>query len=655
MKVRLAFSSWMVSIPLLIPSLLTLMLGGTRLPAAGAADSTLIIPGKAVGVIHLGMSVREVTATLGAAPPGEGSQLQFPRLGITVSFTKGIASQIWTTNRLFRTKFGAGVGISPHDATRLVGEENSVRHSSGDSLTLVYPFQGIGFVFRAGHAVAVFVKPPLTLGPANILGPSNGTIPPVRWKVSGVVKPQAPSAGPLETGSPAVISSGTLGVASGAASADSGPVPLDAPAPLPPVSSVSVDSNGNLTVNGRPFLLIQATNMDYVSWLQAGYTEVQADAKMSQLRSWGFNTLFGNWGDFGPGYQDVVAWKRHGLYWHGSATLSEFGDGNIENYGLLNNPAIVDIITRFKARPNLLLWWICDEYDEGIYAPTGQPLGVAVATGRKTIANTDPTRAVGETIVIPVNAWVNDPQALLPSFQVPLGEEVIAGFMTSEAFLHAYDYLNSMQPYLGSQNGAPNFALGFSTTPVPELDNGNINNVRVVSKDEIHRYFMLQVAMNVRAFDVLWGPNQRDPQDNTGDAALSQNTLNAWQWTGQEIARIKSLESVILAPGLWKPLTTTPAFEAYAASDTNNDFKGVYAAKKTVAGVTYVIAINADFHEDAFDARKWTENPLPGATIDLGFAIKSATRLFETGAVSFSGRAITDSFVPMGVHVYAVR
>ncbi len=87
---------------------------------------------------------------------------------------------------------------------------------------------------------------------------------------------------------------------------------------------------------------------------------------------------------------------------------------------------------------------------------------------------------------------------------------------------------------------------------------------------------------------------------------------------------------------------------------------GVFAAKKTVGGITYVIACNMSTTEAVNPVNPhypgtWTEHPIPKATIDVGFTIKSANKIFEAGAISFSGSSITDSYPPMGVHIYAVR
>jgi len=121
-----------------------------------------------------------------------------------------------------------------------------------------------------------------------------------------------------------------------------------------------------------------------------------------------------------------------------------------------------------------------------------------------------------------------------------------------------------------------------------------------------------------------------------------------WNWTGQAIAQVKSLEPVILAPASWQRVTTTPAFTILPPQHNIIDFRGIYATKKTVGGTTYVIAVNVN-------QVNFVETGLNSATINVGFPINSVTKMFETDPVTFTGSVITDSFVPMGVHVYAVQ
>jgi hypothetical protein len=112
------------------------------------------------------MSVTELTEALGPADAsGSDAWLSFPRSGIAALVADGVAVQLSTTSPRFRTASGAGVGTPRGDAPGLVGDRNEAVTRVGDSEKVLYPFQGIGFVFRRGRAVEVFVVARVALGP----------------------------------------------------------------------------------------------------------------------------------------------------------------------------------------------------------------------------------------------------------------------------------------------------------------------------------------------------------------------------------------------------------------------------------------------------------------------------------------------------------
>lgn len=430
-----------------------------------------------------------------------------------------------------------------------------------------------------------------------------------------------------------------------------------------PVGSVSLDSDGNLVLNGKPFLLIQGTNMDYQGWGMGGYTTAQADAKLAQMVRWGFNTLFGNWNTIDPNnrttpYQDALAWQRHGLYWHGAATLDDVytPDGNMARYWTPAGQAVVTkIVNRHRTQPNLLLWWIANEWQGFPGAATTSYLA-----GAATVRAVDPVHLWGDTIVNNRAGW----EAVLNPAGMPVGwyEATMSYEGVGETLGHLYDAMVAMNKgWLAGQR----YVLGVSTTPIQEIDTAATRGLpRAPSQAEIHRFFMYQVANNARAFDVLWAVNQGLGR---GDARLAllpapnarPSYLDVWNSVGLEIERINSMAAVILAPGRWQVLATTPAFQL-GQGPTGNSMAGVFAAKKTVAGVTYVIATNMNEYEKPNPTNPnapgtWSDLPTPAATINVGVPVRSVTRLFETGAVSFSGNRISDSFPAMSAHVYAVR
>lgn len=129
--------------------------------SAAVTASTLIVPGEAIGPAQLGMSAVDLAAALGPSVPAGSGQLGFPRWGVTATLEQGVAVRLSTANPQLRTQRGAGVGTGLGEASHLVGDINLVLTVTGSDTVVTYPFQGIGFVLRAGRAAEVFVVKPL--------------------------------------------------------------------------------------------------------------------------------------------------------------------------------------------------------------------------------------------------------------------------------------------------------------------------------------------------------------------------------------------------------------------------------------------------------------------------------------------------------------
>ncbi len=161
---------------------------------ARAEVSALIVPGQSLGPASLGMSEAEVAAALGRPVSRPNGALMFPAWKITVTFDGGAAVRISTADPQFRTRRGAGVGTGPDVATQLIGDLNELYTGDGDDLTIVYPFQGIGFNFHAGRAVEVFVIQPIRLGPPPVPIAPPSQAPPDE-AAPGATPPTAPAPG----------------------------------------------------------------------------------------------------------------------------------------------------------------------------------------------------------------------------------------------------------------------------------------------------------------------------------------------------------------------------------------------------------------------------------------------------------------------------
>src|SRR2546430_300807 len=118
--------------PQIVRALAAAILGFLLAAGPVTADDitpAMITPGAAIGPVSLGMSASQIIGILGQPSTRRGREMYFPGFELTVTFEKGIAVQIKTTSRRFRTIYGAGVGVSPNEATRLLGDEKIGRAS----------------------------------------------------------------------------------------------------------------------------------------------------------------------------------------------------------------------------------------------------------------------------------------------------------------------------------------------------------------------------------------------------------------------------------------------------------------------------------------------------------------------------------------------
>jgi|FaiFalFF_MnMetaG_3_1042247.scaffolds.fasta_scaffold00110_30 hypothetical protein len=458
--------------------------------------------------------------------------------------------------------------------------------------------------------------------------------------LSGSLDPDRRRA-PTPTPSPAPTYSPTPGPTPGATPAPTPtPSPTPTPTPVPsspppgPVSSTSVGADGTLLVNGRPFLLIAGQKLDYGWWAAAGYTRAQADAKLSQLRSWGFNAMNnGNWlslPSWGIQAQDQELWNRYGFYWVGSATidLTRNLDVSFSHCTTQGLATLRDIVRTYRTRPNLLAWQIIPEMGAGTDLS-------CYRVARDAVRGEDPARIVANLMVfddgiLRTLGLIDFPFPEMPLFGTP-----------AVGIQNLHGLLAGLRSALRS---GQRFVFGISTTPLAELIPPWYTS-RIPSYEELRRYFLLQVGMGVRAFEVLWGPNQRDGSryPNNGDAGMPSGYLSVWNWTGQVIAEVRSLEPVILAPGGWEEIPTTPAFRIPPIVNNVLDYVGIYATKKSVGGRIYVVAVS--FEETS---------SVVGAVLDVGVPIGSVRVLGSAASPTVSGSQIVDNFPPMGARVYEV-
>ncbi len=170
-------------------------------PTVDAAAATLIVPGESIGPARLGMTVEALAAVLGPAARGPAGTLVFPKRGVAADVQGGVAVRLSTTSPQFRTLFGAGVGTRADEAARLIGDANSVVTGSATETTVLYPFQGVGFVFRGSRAVLAFVVERIAIGPLAAPPPAPAA-PPGLMPAPPGLPPLSPGTTPSEAPAP---------------------------------------------------------------------------------------------------------------------------------------------------------------------------------------------------------------------------------------------------------------------------------------------------------------------------------------------------------------------------------------------------------------------------------------------------------------------
>jgi len=147
--------------------------GGSGQSGEGAQG---ILPGVSIGPAVLGMQASDLRAALGSSVPGPGGQLVFPRWRITATMAAIGVTQLTTTNPTLRTPTGAGVGTAETQAVPLVGDFNTAmtRTQIGNNIiSVLFPFQGVGFLFQNSRATAVYVVQRIPLIP-SVTAPRGG-------------------------------------------------------------------------------------------------------------------------------------------------------------------------------------------------------------------------------------------------------------------------------------------------------------------------------------------------------------------------------------------------------------------------------------------------------------------------------------------------
>lgn len=163
-----------------------------------AQAPTVVVPGKSLGPVLLGMSRDDVIRILGQPSPALAEVATFPDWDVTVMFRDGVAVRVGTTSSRFRTASGAGVGMRIDDATRLVGDQALDISAANGDMNVLYRMRGIGFVFYRGVAVEVVVVAPGSPLSLAFASAPPGIVPPTTLTLVLGPAPAAPPAPPAQ-------------------------------------------------------------------------------------------------------------------------------------------------------------------------------------------------------------------------------------------------------------------------------------------------------------------------------------------------------------------------------------------------------------------------------------------------------------------------
>jgi len=385
-----------------------------------------------------------------------------------------------------------------------------------------------------------------------------------------------------------------------------------------PVQQTQVGEFGELRVNGQPVVI--ASLNKFAGWVGLGWLQSQDDyeQRLREAKDAGFNTL----------------WVREPPpnFW---STWSMWVTANA--YDLQGNREVFnpDRIAQIARDPALLLWFLHSEF-HGKQSNYSQWI-----KDRNRIKIIDPNHIAGDLVMF---------QAGYPSESVnpyvvmdyPMPEFTISEFTPYTHILHI---INESKYADRIRNLGARFVKAASVTIVSEFATYiNGGRPRVPSREEIFRAFLLLVALNYRAFDVLWGANQVIYSNDRERQQLFQNLEQMRPVIDR--AWVDTLEVFRLLTGpLWEVITNPEPFRQIIDATPTfrlkfDRYTGVYAARKLVGDITFIIAVNLE------EKPILVSIPVPGTT---------ATDLITKHNLFLKDGRISVILPACAARVYAVR
>jgi hypothetical protein len=296
-------------------------------------------------------------------------------------------------------------------------------------------------------------------------------------------------------------------------------------------------------------------------------------------------------------------------------------------------------VARTARDPSLLVWFLHSEFH-------GMQSSYSDWTATKNrIKGIDPNRVVGDLLMILAGypSTTTNPYAAM---EYPMPQFTISEFSPSSQITRIIDEARYAQDI---RNRGARFVNVGSITVVSEFAtyiNGGMP--RIPSREEIFRSFLLLAALNYRGFDVLWGPSQVIHSNDQERQQLFQNLEQlrpsidrAWSDTLDAFRLLMGpLYPVVVDPANFTQISEAQPVLRGPDSNTGWVYKGVYAARKSVGGTTFVIAVNTE------------ENSIP---VSIPVSRSTVTELVTGQSVSVTAGRISATLPAHAARVYAVR
>ncbi|GBD29320.1 hypothetical protein HRbin32_00408 [bacterium HR32] len=346
-------------------------------------------------------------------------------------------------------------------------------------------------------------------------------------------------------------------------------------------------------MNGQP--VVAAMLSKFYAWDFHQKVGLSADQMWRQVQSAGYLGVQGNWfsNPDGSSPREQFLWDQYRLFFYGPATQDIGRSKDAWSAGLNTSQGralIADIVNFHKRKPYLLFWLVVNEYN-----PDAMPV-TQYRPVHDYIRSLDPSRLTGDIYVLAGSEATR-------SSLYQIGGMILPEISIDQSSIpeHPFGRLLGellLQERLWQQGYR--FVRGVSTTPIGEFIPMGVHpcgdhRASPYPYVELERWYLTQVALNARAFEVLWGPSQTE-----GGCSPSQTpwgswsrVMEVWNWQLTLVRHLTStLRPVILSPTSFARIqNAAPAFEEPSQSN-GFVYRGVYAAQKQVSGTTYVVVVN---------------------------------------------------------------